>query len=206
MTVRAPEEAALNAETDRLEKPRFGIRLRHARKLRGLSLDELSTRVGLTEGYLSKIENDRSMPSIPTLHRIVEALGININALFSETERDGGPVLVIRREDRPRMETGHRRSGDRVVLEQLVPSGPEHMLQINIHVIEAGGGSREAISHRGQEFGLVLEGCLDLSVDGNWVNLREGDSFYFDSSLGHYYVNPGSGIARILWVNTPPTF
>jgi transcriptional regulator with XRE-family HTH domain len=187
-------------------RPGFGIKVRHARQLRGLSLEELGERVHLTQGYLSKIENDRAVPTIATLHRIVEVLGININSLLSEVCDPENPVFVMRRNERPKLVTGHRRAGNRVVLEQLVPSGPQYFMQVNVHVISKGGGSNEPISHRGQEFGYVLSGALELSVNGNRVELSEGDSFYFDSSLGHSYRNIGNSQAKVVWVNTPPTF
>ena len=187
-------------------RPGFGIKVRHARQLRGLSLEELGERVHLTQGYLSKIENDRAVPTISTLHRIVEVLGININSLLSEVYSPENPVFVMRRSERPKLVTGHRRAGNRVVLEQLVPSGPQYFMQVNVHVISKGGGSNEPISHRGQEFGYVLSGTLELSVNGNRVELSEGDSFYFDSSLGHSYRNIGNSQAKVVWVNTPPTF
>jgi transcriptional regulator with XRE-family HTH domain len=187
-------------------RPGFGIKVRHARQLRGLSLEELGERVHLTQGYLSKIENDRAVPTIATLHRIVEVLGININSLLSEVCDPENPVFVMRRSERPKLVTGHRRAGNRVVLEQLVPSGPQYFMQVNVHVISKGGGSNEPISHRGQEFGYVLSGALELSVNGNRVELSEGDSFYFDSSLGHSYRNIGNSQAKVVWVNTPPTF
>lgn len=184
----------------------FGIKVRHARQLRGLSLEELGERVHLTQGYLSKIENDRAVPTIATLHRIVEVLGININSLLSEVCDPQNLVFVMRRNERPKFVTGHRRAGNRVVLEQLVPSGPQYFMQVKVHVISKGGGSNEPISHRGQEFGYVLSGALELSVNGNRVELNEGDSFYFDSSLGHSYRNIGNSQAKVVWVNTPPTF
>jgi transcriptional regulator with XRE-family HTH domain len=184
----------------------FGIKLRHARQLRGLSLEELGEQVKLTQGYLSKIENDRAVPTIAALHRIVEVLGININSLLSEVCAPDNPVFVMRRSERQKLVTGHRRAGNRVTLEQLVPSGPQYFMQVNIHVISKGGGSNEPISHRGQEFGYVLSGTLELSVNGNRVELQEGDSFYFDSSLGHSYRNIGNAQAKVVWVNTPPTF
>jgi transcriptional regulator with XRE-family HTH domain len=109
-------------------RPGFGIKVRHARQLRGLSLEELGERVHLTQGYLSKIENDRAVPTISTLHRIVEVLGININSLLSEVYSPENPVFVMRRSERPKLVTGHRRAGNRVVLEQLVPSGPQSVV------------------------------------------------------------------------------
>ena len=184
----------------------FGIKLRHARQLRGLSLEELGAKVGLTQGYLSKIENDRAVPTISTLHKIVQALEININALLTDLDAANSDVFVMRRSDRQRLVTGHRRAGNRVILEQLVPSGPQYFMQVNVHVIEKGGGSNEPISHRGQEFGYVLSGTIELSVNGQHVEVNEGDSFYFDSSLEHSYRNSGKSEAKIVWVNTPPTF
>ena len=184
----------------------FGIRLRHSRQLTGMSLEELGGRAGLTQGYLSKIENDRAVPTIATLHKIVQALEININCLLNDVGQPERPVFVMRRGERQKLVTGHRRAGNHVVLEQLVPSGPEYMMQVNIHVIGKGGGSDEPISHRGQEFGYVLSGTLELLVDGNRIELNEGDSFYFDSSLGHSYRNIGKAQAKVIWVNTPPTF
>lgn len=191
---------------DRNGTPRIGVKLRHARQVLGLSLEELGARIGLTEGYLSKIENDHATPSMAALHRLVQALGINMNAMFGTLQHNASEVFVLRHNERPHMETGHRRSGNHVVLEQLVPSGPEYLLQINVHVIEGGGGSPELISHKGQEFGYVLEGSVELLVEANVVALEAGDVFYFNSELGHGYRNIGSTTVRILWVNTPPTF
>lgn len=184
----------------------FGIRLRHARQLRGLSLEELGGRVGVTQGYLSKIENDRAVPTLATLHKIVQTLGININSLLAEVSTPDSPIFVMRRDERQKLVTGYKGAGNRVVLEQLVPSGPQYLMQVNIHVIGRGGGSSEPISHRGQEFGFVLSGTLELTVSDKRIELNEGDSFYFDSSLGHSYRNIGKSQAKVIWVNTPPTF
>lgn len=187
-------------------RPDIGIKLRHARQLRGLSLEQLGEKVGLTQGYLSKIENDHAVPTIASLHKIVQALEININSLLSDVGAQHNQVFIMRKEERRKLVTGHRRAGNRVVLEQLVPSGPKYLMQVNIHVIAKDGGSDEPISHRGQEFGYLLSGKIELSVDGNRIQLDEGDSFYFDSALGHSYRNIGNSEARVVWVNTPPTF
>lgn len=188
------------------EPPRIGIRIRHARQLMGLSLGELGHRVGLTEGYISKIENDVAVPSLPALHKIVQELGINMNSLFGDSAYDENEVFVLRAGDRQRIETGHRRAGNHIVLEQLVPSGPQYLLQINMHIVEPGGGGPDFISHKGQEFGLVMEGSIELHVEENIVQLDVGDVFYFNSERGHRYLNSGETTARVLWVNTPPTF
>jgi quercetin dioxygenase-like cupin family protein len=52
----------------------------------------------------------------------------------------------------------------------------------------------------------LLEGLLELSVDGRDHLIQLGDSFHFNSELPHGYRNPGTVVAKVLWVNTPPTF
>lgn len=185
---------------------RIGAKLKHARLLMGLSLAELGQRVGVTEGFLSKLENGRSQASIGTLHKLVQALDTNMSALFAEPFEGEDALTVVRAGERPRLETGHVRAGNNVVLERLVPHRPDQLLQINIHVIPSKGGSPDFISHGGQEFGFVLSGGFTLIVDGHERQLSEGDAFYFDSSLPHGYRNEGEREARVLWVNTPPTF
>jgi mannose-6-phosphate isomerase-like protein (cupin superfamily) len=136
----------------------------------------------------------------------VQELGVNMNSLFGDRAYNEDEVFVLRVNDRRRMETGHRRAGNHIVLEQLVPFGPQYLLQINMHIVEPGGGSLDFISHKGQEFGLVIEGCIELHVEDNIVQLDVGDVFYFNSERGHRYSNVGEVTARVLWVNTPPTF
>ncbi|TDG03540.1 cupin domain-containing protein [Paraburkholderia guartelaensis] len=185
---------------------KVGVRLKHTRMLMGMSLKEVASKAGVTEGYLSKVENDVSQPSFATLHRIVQVLGINISALFASAEKGDSNVYIVRKHQRGILPTGHRRTGNRVTLEMLVPSGPEFLLQASIHVIAPKGGSDEKISHKGQEFGFVLEGRLKLLVEDSTHVVETGDSFYFDSELGHRYVNDTDVTTRVLWVNTPPTF
>lgn len=184
----------------------IGAKLKHARVMLGLSLVEVGTRTELAEGYLSKLENNRAQASIATLHRVAAVLGMNMSELFANPTDENGPISVIRKENCPELVTGHKQSGNQVVLERLVPGSPGQLLQINIHVIAPGGGSPEPISHDGQEFGFVLAGEVELIVEQHAVQLAEGDGFFFNSFLPHCYRNAGGAEARILWVNTPPTF
>ena len=52
----------------------------------------------------------------------------------------------------------------------------------------------------------MLEGQIELDVDGTRHLVGPGDSFSFRSERKHSYRNSGRGIARVLWINTPPTF
>src|SRR5690625_1063924 len=184
----------------------LGARLKIARLARGLSLKDLSAEVGLTEGHLSKIENDRARPSLASLHQLAATLGMNMSSLFAAAERGSSAIFVVRSNNRPRLHTGQSRANNKITLENLVPSGPEQLLQVNIHIIEPGGKSEKDIKHLGQELGFILEGAIELVVDGEKEKLFAGDSFFINSELPHRYSNPTEYVARILWVNTPPTF
>lgn len=181
----------------------IGKRLRRLRKAKGLTMRELSGMVGCSESLLSKIETDKVDPSLKTLHNITTALGVSISALFSEPE----PTRVVyRSKERPQLRMPAKTHGGGVVLERIIPHTPDHMLECNIHIIAPGDGSDGSIGHEGEEVGYVLEGQVELVVDGASYLLSPGDAFAFRSELPHSYMNKGTVTARILWTNTPPTF
>lgn len=182
----------------------IGVRLKHARMVRGLRLIDVAQSVGCSESLLSKIENGRTNPSINMLHRIVESLGANIAQLFAPSEEPGG--VVQRRGTRPVLETDQLRKGEGIEVERLIPYAEGYLLQGNIHIVAPGGQSEGSITHSGEEVGYVLSGMLELTVDGRVYTLAPGDSFHFKSRLPHAYRNPSTVETRVLWINTPPTY
>ena len=98
------------------------------------------------------------------------------------------------------------RQGTDTSLERLIPYDAAHLLQGNIHIVEEGGGSDGTVSHEGEEVGFVIEGRLELTVGDQTYMLGPEDSFCFRSSIPHGYRNPGPGRARVLFINTPPSF
>lgn len=182
---------------------RIGAKIRHARMLRELTLKELADRVGCSVSALSKIENQKANPSITMLHKISTALESNLASLFMGDEHTS---VVTPAGGRPVITTDQLRHGTGIKLERLVPYSPGYLLQGNIHVIEPGGGSDVGLQHEGEELGYIIEGELELTVDGVKYLARTGDSFFFSSDLSHSYANPGNSVTRVIWVNTPPTF
>jgi transcriptional regulator with XRE-family HTH domain len=183
-----------------------GTPLKHARLTRGVSLRHLADQVGCTEGFLSKVENNKARPSLATLHRLVTALEINVAALFAEKSTPDGPVFIMRHGERFMIKTDALRRGPGVVLERLVSNSVSRLLQANIHHVAPEGSSDGLIDHEGEEMGYVLEGALELVVGGLKVKVAKGDAFFFNSSLPHGYRNCGPIEAKVLWVNTPPSF
>lgn len=185
---------------------RIGGRLRHARLMKGMNLKEVAAGVGCSESFISKLENDKVQPSLAILHRLVALLGINVTALFSSGADGEGPLVVTRGGERPQITTRLRQKTDGVILERLIPQTRNSLLQVNIHQVAPHGSSHGLISHVGEEMGYVLEGMIDLTVGDQTCRLFQGDSFFFPSEEPHGYANPGDETAKVLWVNTPPTF
>jgi transcriptional regulator with XRE-family HTH domain len=184
---------------------RVGLKMKHRRLLKGLTLKALAELAGCSESMLSRVENGTANPSINTMHRVALALGIPVSGLFQE-EGDAADSVVLRQGQRPTIDTAQVKRGRGTRLEALIPSGRGNLLSGYINDIEPGGGSRGTLQHEGEEFGYVLDGAIELTVDDRRYQLREGDSFYFRSERPHSYINNGRRIARVLWVNTPPSF
>jgi transcriptional regulator with XRE-family HTH domain len=180
------------------------MRLRLARQIRGMTLKSVADAAGCSESLLSKIENGKATPSLPMLHRLVQALETNIGWMFEDGDGDEG--VVFRRGERPLITLDPLRQGEGISLERVIPYSNGHLLQCNIHHIETGGESAGPIQHVGEEVGYVLEGDIELMVANSTYKLSAGDSFVFRSELPHHYRNVGVSPASIFWVNTPPTF
>ena len=182
---------------------RVGRQIRHWRLVKGFTLRDMAKLVGCSESFLSKIENDRTTPSLSTLHKIAVALELSISDIFGSRESE---VVTRANERNVLLVDGDESDGDRTRLEQLVPAKKGRLLQADMYVIPPGGGSNGEIQHSGEEFGFVMEGSLFLTIDNMSYHLEEGDSFVFRSELTHTFSNKGNTVARVLWVNTPPTF
>lgn len=187
-----------------LSETLIGARIRHARISRGLTLQQLAIMVDCSTSLLSKVENRKANPSIPMLHKICRALGTNIAALFASPEdRD---TVVVRAHERPVLATDQMHNGIGITLERLIPALPGNLLQGHMHVVQPGGYSDGTLEHEGEEVGYVVEGTLEIVVNGKMYLVEAGDSFFFHSDLPHSYRNPGEVVTRVVWINTPPTF
>lgn len=176
-----------------------GNQVRQLRKMRGRTIKDLATRSGLSVGFLSQIERGLSSASIRALARIADALEVSIADIFPTASKDDDPQRIIARvSERRRVEL----ADTGMVKDLVTPFNQLPRLDIYILTLEPGGRSGdEAYGHSGEEAGFVLEGGLELVVDGRRYLLGEGDSFRFSSSRPHQFSNAGDRTARALWVN-----
>lgn len=183
--------------------PPIGAKLRHARLLRRMRLEDVAQAAGCSPSMVSKIENDRVSPSLTTLHHLCRALDMSVTTLFAAPGLSDR--VVLRRGDRPVI--GNAESSDRkgAKAEVLVPHAEGRLLEGFIVILEPGAGSEGDLQHRGEEVGYVLEGTLELTVSRETFRLETGDSFCFRSDERHAYRNPGRQTTRVVWINTPPS-
>jgi transcriptional regulator with XRE-family HTH domain len=180
----------------------IGNQIRELRKIKGYTLQHVADAAGISVGYLSQIERERSKLPIGVLKRISDVLGVHMNWFFQV--RGGGPPEERDIVDRKQ----HRRTltftGLGIVEELLSPnlSGP---LEVLLSTIDPGADSGD-YSHDGVEAGLVLTGTLDLWVAGKFFRLEEGDSFSFKSTDVHRCANPSDVPTKVVWIITPPHY
>lgn len=178
----------------------LGASIRHLRQRQKVTLLQLAERLGCSQSLLSKIERGHIRPTLHMLHRISRELQFEVGAVMSGGT--AGAVTIHHQGDRPQLRLGgHDERALPVVLERAIPWREGYILDANLHIIPPGAGSEGFLSHTAEEVGFVIQGTIDLTVDGTTHRLEPGSSFYFDSRLPHRYINVGAEDARIFWVN-----
>jgi DNA-binding transcriptional MerR regulator/quercetin dioxygenase-like cupin family protein len=186
-----PAPAPANGAVD------LGPRLRAMRKRSNMGIVEAAQHAGISPGFLSAVELSRANASVATLQRLASAYGTTVLEFFDLPERSS---RLIRRQDRRVL-----RTKTNVIMEVL--SIGTKMLECMLFRVPPGSGSDGAYSHQGEEFVYMLSGTIEFWLDETECHiLRAGDSFWFNSSMGHRWLNASDKEAALLWVNTPVTF
>lgn len=167
-----------------------GQRLREVREERHISLRELGRLSGISVNALSLIERGQTSPSISTLYKLVEALGVPITAIFrAEPQRK---EIIFR--------SALQRSRVTFPLGLWEGLGGEEFVgrvQPFLLTLDVGGDSgAQPIVHTGHEFILCLEGTLEYRVEGQSFFLQAGDSLLFAARLRHCWRNAGNTQAK----------
>ena len=169
-----------------------GERLRELREARNISMRALATRSGLSANALSMIERGKASPSVSTLYKLAEALGVSITSFFA-SEGDRKQVAFLKSDERTRM-SFTRGIFEGLGGEQFVGRVEPFMLTLEN---SANSGPR-AMSHTGHEFVFCLRGELEYQVERQLYHLEVGDSLLFAAHLKHKWKNPGRNVATAL--------
>jgi transcriptional regulator with XRE-family HTH domain len=166
--------------------------LRELREARGISMRTLATKSGLSANALSMIERGKTSPSVSTLYKLADALGVSITAFFgAETEKK--QVVFLKSDERTRM------SFSRGVFEALGGEQFSGRVEPFMLTLESGSSSGpHNISHTGHEFVFCLRGQLEYFVERDAFLLSAGDSLLFASKLRHRWKNSSKHVVSAL--------
>jgi len=163
----------------------LGDRVRSARQMRGLTLQDLSSRTGINMDTLKGVESNEMIPPLGELIKIGKALETKMGYFISPGVDK--PMTVVRADQRrPISRHGERRS-ERYgySYESLAPEKANRSMEPFI-VTLLPTDVEEPSTHDGQEFLFVLEGQMMARVGDQTEFLGPGDAIYYDSSQPHF--------------------
>ena len=178
----------------------IGEKIKRLRLQRGLTQEELADRCELSKGFISLLERDLTSPSIATLSDVLECLGTDLAAFFTEQAEE---KLVFSEDDTYIKEDSETLRGS---IRWLVPTAQKNQMEPILVEMQGGGETEWDNPHEGEEFGYVLSGAVQIELGNRIVKARRGESFYFKTTEPHRLVNPGKAPCRFLWISTPPSF
>jgi transcriptional regulator with XRE-family HTH domain len=189
-----------NKENVRIvEKITIGTQLRAIRTSNKLTLDETSKLTGLARSTLSKIENDQTSPTFTVMKKLASGFNIELPQLFTkpkESKITGRRDITLNEQGSPHATLTYEHELLAVQLrnKKMMP----YKSRIHARNFEHFG---EWIHHEGEEFLLVLEGEVQLLTEFyEPATLTEGDSAYYDATMGHLVISTSKKDALILWV------
>jgi quercetin dioxygenase-like cupin family protein/lambda repressor-like predicted transcriptional regulator len=174
--------------------------VRAQRLAAGLSMRALASRAGMSQPFLSNLENSRAMPSIATLYKIAEALGVSPRDFLPP---EGGTLVSVVRRDEGATAPVSDEPGS--AMSRVVAGGPGRMIEAHTYVVEPGGGLGGWFEHGGEDLLVVVEGAVLVELaDGQRYELATGDVLWHVSTLAHRWTSLGDVTARLLLVNARP--
>lgn len=156
-------------------------RLAGLRDAMDLSVEDMAARLGVDAESVAAYESGTMEIPVSYLFTVAQVCGVDLTVLISGSEahltsfslvKDGEGLSVERRKDYDYKSLAYKFTGRK-------------MEPFRIKVPPKGPGETKTVTHSGQEFIYMLEGRLELTLDGNPVVLEPGDSLYFSSHTPH---------------------
>jgi len=176
----------------------LGARLKQLRNDRKLSLRQLAQSTGLSAGLLSKIENFRTVPSLPVLIRIARVLRADMVELFREDSDTDALWHLIRAGEAV---TVQRSDSGGMVYNMIFEGGMEAGEFQIMAVTVPPGINRKLIASSGEVFLYMTCGDLKYQLDEEVLELHAGDWLIFDSSIPHRPVNDSGNTVSFVIFN-----
>ena len=190
-----------NGETDNALPLDLGLRVRELRKARSWTLEQAAKHAGLARSTLSKIENGQMSPTYDALKKLAVGLEISIPQLFTQPVKDqiNGRLSVTKSGEGQNHVTvtyEHELLANTLSKKQMLP----YRAVVRARSMDEFDGW---VRHDGEEFLYILTGMISLITEFyEPIEMRRGDSAYYDASMGHNLVTVSQDDATILWVTS----
>ena len=193
--------ARQDAPASTVEPLDLGRRVRELRKAKGWTLEQAASQAGLARSTLSKIENGQMSPTYDALKKLAQGMAISVTQLFTPAQvpQVSGRIAVTKSGEGQAHATTtyeHELLAGGLTKKQMLP----YRATIRARAMEDFDGW---VRHEGEEFLYVLTGIVRLYTEFyEAVDLRRGDSAYYDGSMGHNVISLSQEDATILWVTS----
>lgn len=165
-----------------------GNAIRKIRRAKKMTMQDLSEKVGVSKSLISQVERGEVLPSLTTLEKIAVVLEIPITEFFEvESEEIYEEDIIVRKGSRKKIIM----PGSPVIYNMLTTSlkNKIEFLLIEVPPKVLKESYDTTFKHKGEEYFMVLEGQLHLSIGDKQFVLNEGDSGCFNSGIAHSFEN-----------------
>lgn len=178
----------------------LGRAIRAARQRGEMSMRTLATSCGVSQPFLSEVERGRAMPSIATLYRIADSLGLTPAQLLPSASSDD--VQVVRADD-GRMVASSENAGS--AIGRLVLADERRGLEIYEYVATPADDLDVWFQHRGDKVLYVVDGAVRVEFEHRpAVELGPGDCIVHTGDIAHRWVLGTSSVHLFLVIVRPP--
>jgi len=174
-------------------------RIRQCRREQGITLQELANRAEVSKGFISQIENSRTIPSLMVLVEIIKALDIDLNSFFKDigVKKARSPILIKRREEYTYFEKEdaigfhyHR------IFTRSIKSSTIDIVLLTLDP----QSNRPLVTTDAFEYKYMISGSVTFEFDDQQIEFNEGDSILFDGRIPHAPKNRGTEKAIMIAV------
>ncbi|WP_432663091.1 XRE family transcriptional regulator [Wukongibacter baidiensis] len=173
--------------------------IRRIRKMKDITLKELSEKTGLSVSFLSQIERGVSSMAITSLKKIADALDVPMKKFFDE-ESD---LHFMRKKEEQKFISIERSN---MQYKRLSGMFEGRKLESILLTYKPNSGDTEEISHEGEEFYYVLQGEATFTIDRKKYVIKEGETIHFPSTLPHSLSNNSDVELKMLSILTQLVF
>ena len=193
--------ARANGGDESVEPFNLGARVRELRKARNWTLEQAAQQAGLARSTLSKIENSQMSPTYEALRKLSVGLEISVPQLFTPPVKNqiNGRMASTKSgqgTEHPTTTYEHELLAESLSKKKMLP----YHARIRARSIEEFDGW---VRHDGEEFLYVLTGVVKLFTEFyEPLEMRRGDSAYYDATMGHNVISTSEEDATILWITS----